>query len=108
MKPLGRKGAGGRSATLEVRVQPGARVNGIVGFNGQELHVRVKAPPREGAANKALVALIAAALHIPGRAVSVVRGHTSRKKVIYIDGLSIDEVRDRLASTRSGGNTART
>jgi uncharacterized protein YggU (UPF0235/DUF167 family) len=54
-------------------------------------------PPIDGAANEALVALLADRLHIPKRAIQIVRGATSRQKTVEIDGLTLDELRSRLS-----------
>jgi uncharacterized protein YggU (UPF0235/DUF167 family) len=60
------------------------------------LVVRVSAPPVEGAANEALLALLAHALDLPRRAVTVVSGQQGRLKRIRIEGLTVPEVRSRL------------
>jgi uncharacterized protein (TIGR00251 family) len=52
------------------------------------LKVRLTAPPVEGAANEALVRLIAEALGVPRRQVSVVGGSSGRRKVLQIEGVS--------------------
>ena len=51
--------------------------------------VRVTAPPVDGRANEALVALIAKRAGVPRSAVSIVRGHTSRDKVVRVEGLDL-------------------
>jgi hypothetical protein len=50
----------------------------------------------EGAANEALLALLAHALDLPRRAVTVVSGQQGRLKRIRIEGLTVPEVRSRL------------
>lgn len=50
------------------------------------LKARVSAPPEDGKANKALVALLADALDIPKSAIRIAGGETSRLKTIEIDG----------------------
>ena len=52
--------------------------------------MRVSAPPVEGAANDALIALIAGTLAVPRRAVRIVAGERSRQKRIAVDGVSVD------------------
>ena len=52
------------------------------------LKVRLTAPPVEGAANEALVRLIAGALGVPRRQVSVVAGSSGRRKILQIEGVS--------------------
>lgn len=83
--------------TLAVRVQPRARSDGIVGLHGNELKVRVTAPPVDAAANAAVVALLATAIGCPASAVSILRGHTSRSKVVLVGGVPAAAVAQRLA-----------
>jgi uncharacterized protein (TIGR00251 family) len=75
-----------------VRVTPRASKNAIEGFRGDALIVKVTAPPVDSAANEAVVALIADALHIPKRQITVARGAAARNKVLDIDGLSRDQL----------------
>lgn len=58
--------------------------------------MRVSAPPVEGAANEAIVELLAESLALPRRAVTLVSGEHARMKRVLIVGLSTDEVRARL------------
>ncbi len=81
---------------FSVRVQPRASRNEIVGLHGDALKVRLSAPPVDGAANAALVELLADALGVPRRAVRIVAGETSRGKVVEVDGVHVDNIR-RLA-----------
>ncbi len=81
---------------LMLKVVPGAKCNRIVGELGDALKVAVSKPPEGGAANRAVVELIAGALGIAGREVEIVRGQASARKEIMIRGLSAAEVRSRL------------
>ncbi|AGW37751.1 DUF167 family protein [Chlamydia pecorum] len=69
---------------LEVQVTPKAKENKIVGFQGEVLKVRVTEPPEKGKANEAVVSLLAKALGIPKRDVTLVSGESSRKKKLMI------------------------
>jgi uncharacterized protein (TIGR00251 family) len=80
-----------------VRVQPRASCGAIEGVHGGALKVRLSAPPADGAANEALVELLAEALGVPRRAVRVVAGAASRSKVVEVEGASEARVRS-LAS----------
>ena len=80
-----------------VRVQPRASRSEIVGEYGGALRVRLSAPPVDGAANEALVELLADVLRVPRRAVRVVSGHSARGKTVEVDGVDAAAVR-RLAS----------
>src|SRR5262245_45681856 len=83
-------------ARLRVRVTPRASRDAIVGARGGALVVRVAAAPVDGAANTALVRLVARALGVPPSSVEVVRGATGREKQLQVTGLGADEVRARL------------
>jgi uncharacterized protein len=56
----------------------------------------VSAPPVEGAANEAIVELLARCLDLPRRAVTLVSGEHGRAKRVRIEGLTLDQVRARL------------
>jgi len=74
--------AGGTRVRL--RVKPGARKNAILGVRGDALKVSVTAPPDRGKANDAVVALLAEALDLPARSVTIVSGQASQDKVIVV------------------------
>lgn len=78
---------------VSLRVQPRASRSEIVGLHGAALKVRLQAPPVEGAANDALVALLADRLGVPRRSVRVVAGAASRGKVVEIEGTTEAAVR---------------
>ena len=85
------------STRLRVRVSPGARRGGVAGRVGEVWKVRVTAPAEGGRANEAVVRLLAEALDVPRRRVSLVSGHTARDKVVELDGVEAAEVERRLA-----------
>jgi uncharacterized protein len=61
--------------------------------------VKLAAAPVDGAANDALMVLLARALDLPRRAVRIVSGERNRNKRLEIDGLTLDEIRQRLDRT---------
>ena len=83
-------------AALRVRVQPGARGTGLVGWMADgTLKLRVSAAAEEGRANRAVVELLAAVLAVREQAVRVARGERSRSKTVEVDGLD-----DRMVAAR--------
>lgn len=93
----------GASIRVQVHVQPRASRSEVVGTHGAALKVRLLAPPVDGAANEALVALLADRLGVPRRAVRIVQGATSRAKTVEIQGTTVDAVR-ALAEQGKGTN----
>ena len=83
--------------TVAVRVIPRSPRSAITGTRGGAIVIRLAAPPVEGAANEALIELLARALGRPRRDVVIVSGHTSRDKRVSVDGLSDAEVSARLS-----------
>ena len=81
---------------LALKVQPRASRNEIVGPLGQELKLKVMAPPVDSAANEAVVEFLAKHLGLPRRAVSLVRGQTSPHKTIRLDGISLADAARKL------------
>jgi len=80
-----------------VKVSPGARDDAISGWQGDVLRIRVRAAPEAGKANEAVCRLLAHALGFPRSALAVVRGASSREKLVQIDGLDDEDVRRRIA-----------
>ena len=78
---------------ISVHAQPGAKKSAVAGLHGDALKVRVAAPPVEGKANEALTAFVARALGLPRRAVSIVKGESSREKLLLITDASADPAR---------------
>jgi hypothetical protein len=69
---------------LRVWVQPGAKQAGLAGTYQDCLKVKLTAPPVDNKANRELVAFLAARLGLKPRNVSLVGGHSARKKVVDI------------------------
>ena len=81
---------------INIRVIPRARKAGLAGTRGEAWVVRLRAPPIEGAANNELVHLLATALRVPTRAVSIVAGGHSRGKRVRVSGIDAATARSRL------------
>ena len=78
---------------VEVHVVPRASKSAICGVHDGRIKVSLDAPPVDGAANAALIALFAKLLRLPRRDISLVRGETSRQKVLALHGASAEQVR---------------
>lgn len=83
---------------LRVKVQPRASQTAIGEPAGDFLKVRVTAPPVDHAANEAVLELLADRLGLRRGAVRLLRGATSRQKVVQITGLTPEQVLSRLGT----------
>ncbi|HEY5390189.1 MAG TPA: DUF167 domain-containing protein [Solirubrobacteraceae bacterium] len=77
---------------IEVRLQPRASRDEILGLRDGVLHVRVSAPPVADAANRALCRLIAGRLGIAVSRVEIVRGERGRFKIVAVAGIDAAEL----------------
>lgn len=68
----------------------------MVGLHGDEIRLRVNAPPVDGAANEAVVWLLAERLGVPRSAVEVAAGAAARHKVVLVAGVTRGEAAQRL------------
>jgi uncharacterized protein (TIGR00251 family) len=84
------------SVTFAVRVVPRSSRNHIVGVEGGALKIKLTAPPVEGAANAALIAFIAEWLGVRRNAVSIVSGDKARNKVVRVNGVTREQVLQKL------------
>ena len=89
------------SVRFEVHAKPRAKKSRIVGERGDAVEIALAAPPVDGAANEELVRFAAKVLGIPKRRVELVRGETSREKLLEVTGLSVQEVEARLRAAFS-------
>jgi len=85
---------------LSVKVRPRAARNAVGEPLGNELRVQVTAPPVDAAANAALVRLLADALGCPRHRIELLRGHTSRHKVLKVHGVSAETALAKLGAAR--------
>lgn len=82
---------------VTVLAKPRASRSQIRRCEGLSIEVALAAPPADGAANEELVTLVASALSLRRSAVTIVLGHTSKRKVLEIASMDAAEVELRLA-----------
>jgi uncharacterized protein (TIGR00251 family) len=85
---------------LSIKLQPRASANEIGEPLGSELRIKVTAPPVDSAANEALIELLAGKLDCARNRLELVRGQTSRHKVVRVHGMNGEEVFARLSKER--------
>ena len=85
-------------------VQPRASRNEIAGIQNARLKIRLTSPPVEGAANQACLRWLAKWFRLPPRQVTLVRGASSRNKVVHLQGIDETTFYQRLAELMPGGS----
>ncbi len=81
------------SAQLPVHVSPKSGRDEVVGWRDRELQVRVTVPPEAGKANIAACVLLAKAAGVPRTSVRVLRGESSRHKLLEFTSLEETQLR---------------
>jgi uncharacterized protein len=81
---------------INVRVIPRSKRNSIE-WTADGLRVHLTAPPVDGAANEALLALLAQRLGISKRDINIVHGATGRQKIVELRGITPAELDRRLS-----------
>ena len=84
-----------------MKLQPRASANEIGEPLGKELRIKVTAPPVDAAANEALLRLLAERLDCSRNQVELIRGHTSRHKLIKLHGIAADAALAQLHAVAS-------
>ncbi len=87
--------------TLQLQTTPNAPRSEIIGWQGDRLKIKVKAPAVEGKANAELLRFLAQSFGVRPNAVTLVRGETARLKVVRIDGVEMEDL-ERLLEKKSG------
>ena len=95
MIPLSHTPAG---VSFRVRVVPRAGRTGVAGERGDALLIRLAAAPVDGAANEALLAMLAGILECARRDLSIVSGERVRDKVVRVTGMDVAQVSARLVA----------
>jgi len=85
-------------ARISLRVYPNAGRNEMAGFADGVLRVKISAPPIKGKANKELITYLSQLLGVGRGSVNIIKGHTTRSKVVAIDSLSREEIMKRLSA----------
>jgi uncharacterized protein (TIGR00251 family) len=82
--------------TIQVRIVPNSSGNAVTMEKEDRLVIRLTAPPVEGKANKSLLRFLAKRLRVAPSSITILRGHTSRDKVLLISGLDELSAKNRL------------
>ncbi len=83
-----------KGIVIPVKVQPGAKRDGIAGEWGGRLKIQVKAPPEKGKANEAVIKLLAKGLGIRKSSVHIISGEFSREKKVLIKSMDVAKLQE--------------
>jgi uncharacterized protein (TIGR00251 family) len=83
---------------LPIKAVPNASKDQVCGWLGNELKVRVAAPPEHGKANQRIVRLLAGFLELPESRIRIVSGQSNARKVAEITGSSMDALRTKIGA----------
>ena len=86
-----------RGIRLALKVTPNAGRNEITGFKEGVLQLRIATPPEKGKANKELIGFLAERMGVNKSSILIIKGQTSRNKVILIQGISNEELLRRIS-----------
>ncbi|MCX6886251.1 MAG: DUF167 domain-containing protein [Verrucomicrobia bacterium] len=81
---------------MAIKLTPRASANHIGEALGDEIRIKVTAPPVDAAANEALIRLLAEKLDCPRSKLEITRGQTSRHKTVTIWGMTAEKVLKQL------------
>jgi uncharacterized protein (TIGR00251 family) len=81
---------------LELYIQPRAAKSEWAGMHDGSLKLRIAAAPADNAANRAVIEFLAESLGVAKGRVRLIKGASSRKKTLEIEGLSAAAVRAAL------------
>ncbi len=91
-------GSSSAGVSFSVKVQTGASNNSIVGVEGDNLKIRLAAPPVDGKANKVLIEFLARNLSVSKSQVQIHSGLSSKRKIIRVRNLDEQGFREFLSN----------
>lgn len=77
---------------FSVHVQPKSKKPGVGGVHGDALKVRVSASPVDGAANEAVIEMLARSFGVSNSSVTIVGGFGSRTKLVEVRGVTKETI----------------
>lgn len=85
---------------VEVYVAPRAKRSQLTGLHGGYPKIALAAPPIEGRANEELIAFLRDLFGLPRSRIELVRGDTSKRKLLLLKGVSVEQARQRLENSQ--------
>jgi uncharacterized protein len=82
---------------IQLRISPGAKYTAIKGLYGENaIKLSIAAPPTQGKANLEVEHYLARLMAVSASNVAVVKGSSSRDKLVFVCGVEPDQIRARL------------
>lgn len=82
---------------IECKITPNAAKSRVVGYVGEALKIQIAAPPEKGKANEELIYFLSKLFKVPKSAIQILTGETGRLKRVSIEGLSTEEIQDKVS-----------
>jgi uncharacterized protein len=93
-------------AVLPVLAHPGSKRSAVLGERAGALRIAVTSPPEKGKANAAIQSALAELLGCKAAQVTLLSGASSRRKRFLIEGISTEELSERLAAVVAGSESS--
>jgi hypothetical protein len=90
--------------SIEVRIQPNASKNKVVGSYGAKLKIKIQSPPVDGKANACLINYVSEIFLITKSKIHLLRGEHSREKTLFLEGVSAVQIVSQLEKCCSALN----
>ncbi|MBA3721191.1 MAG: YggU family protein [Parachlamydiaceae bacterium] len=84
---------------FKVKIIPKSSRNEIVGWETDELKIRIAAVPEKGAANSKLIQFLSDFFSIGKSKIELVHGEASRHKIICLSGITLNAVEEKLRNS---------
>lgn len=88
-----------RGITLSIVVLPRSSSNSVAGVTDGRLKIKLTSPPVDGKANVALIAYLSKLLKIKKSSIEILKGETSKKKTVLLEGITEDEILNIISKT---------
>jgi uncharacterized protein len=87
-----------KDVKIDLKVTPGSSRNEVVGLTNGVWRIKIAAPPDKGKANKELIDFLSKRLGLRKGSLLILKGQTAHNKVVSVEGLTLEEVTERLSS----------
>jgi uncharacterized protein (TIGR00251 family) len=81
---------------LWIQVHPRAGKTEVVGWHGDAIKIRLRAPPVDGAANEELIRFLSKTFHVPRSAIHILSGATAQRKRIKVESIDRTDLKAAL------------